>query len=309
MESGKARSRIRSFVRWIPAVVLGVSLLACWTLLFRAGMSAVVAWVLLISMGQLLGPLTLVVVVVHAIRKRRFSRPMALALGLALFSLWPALWGFGLFPITFPASRDRTGPSAVVRLPSGDALRVVWGGDSVATNQHAATPDQRWAYDLVIEPAVSGSPRLEDYGSYGKPVLAPVAARVHYSVDGEPDETPGISSNVKEPFGNCIVLVLGTGTYLVLAHLKPGSILVHAGDHVSEGQPIGLCGNSGNTSEPHIHIHHQRQDPKHFPINFAEGLPLYFRDHDGPAMPEGGVDVREGKPFLIGAVVKHRAAR
>ena len=94
-------------------------------------------------------------------------------------------------------------------------------------------------------------------------------------------------------------------TYLLIAHLKPGSVLVRAGDRVREGQPIGLCGNSGNTSEPHIHIHHQRQDPKGRPINFSEGLPLYFRDHDGAAMPEGGVEVRGGKIALKGAVIIH----
>jgi hypothetical protein len=66
-----------------------------------------------------------------------------------------------------------------------------------------------------------------------------------------------------------------------------------------------VCGNSGNTSEPHIHIHHQRQDPNDFPINFAEGLPLYFRDHDGPAMPEGGVEVVEGTPVPVGPTVQH----
>lgn len=306
VESQQARSRVRSVVRWVPASLLGVSMVLCWTFLFLGGFGAVVAWVVLITVGQVLGPLTVLVVVVHTIRKRRFSRPMAVALALALFSLWPALWGFGLFTMTFPASRDRTSPSATVRLPSDHALRVVWGGDRLETNQHAATPDQRWAYDFVIEPAMHSSSRLEDYGCYGTPVLAPVAALVHHAVDGEPDETPGVSTNVMVPFGNHVVLKLETGTYLILAHLKRGSVVVRAGDQVSEGQPIGLSGNSGNTSEPHIHIHHQRQDPTRFPVNFAEGLPLYFRDHDGPAMPEGGVDVRDGKPMLVGAIVQHR---
>ena len=54
-----------------------------------------------------------------------------------------------------------------------------------------------------------------------------------------------------------------------------------------------------------IHIHHQRQDPRNRPLNFSEGLPLYFRDHDGAAMPEGGVKVSNGKVILTGATVKH----
>ena len=74
---------------------------------------------------------------------------------------------------------------------------------------------------------------------------------------------------------------------------------------VEEGEVIGECGNSGNTSEPHIHIHHQRQDPTVFPVNFAEGLPLYFRDHDGPPMPVGGIKVEGETITATGDVVQH----
>ena len=273
-------------------------------------MRAVAGWISVVSVGQLAGPLTILVVLVHAIRKRRFSRPMQAAFALALFSLWPALWAFGLLTMAFPASRATTFPAATVRIPADGPVRVVWGGDRVAVNHHASTPDQRWAFDLVIEPALNGSPRLEDYGCYGKPVLAPVAGRIHFSIDGEPDQTPGaLSLNFKKPLGNAVVFALDSGTFLVIAHLKPGSVLVRAEDRVEEGQPIGLCGNSGNTSEPHIHIHHQRQDPKDRPINFSEGLPLYFRDHDGAAMAEGGVEEAGGKIVPKGAVITHRARR
>lgn len=302
----RSRSRLRSLVGWIPAALLAIFLAALWLLFLRGGFGAVFAWGFLIAAGQVFGPLTLLVVVVHAIRKRRFSLPMVAALALALFSLWPALWGFGILPITFPASLDQVSPAVTVRLPSDHALRVGWGGDTLRTNRHAATPDQRWAYDFVIEPAMHGSSRLEDYGCYGTPVLAPVAARVHHAVDGEPDEVPGVGTNTEAPFGNHVVLKLETETYLILAHLQRDSVLVRPGDEVSEGQPIGLCGNSGNTSEPHIHIHHQRQDPTEFPVNFAEGLPLYFRDHDGAAMPEGGIEVVDGKPLFVGDIVQHR---
>lgn len=300
-----SRSRWRNTARWTPATLLCMFLIVCWSLLFLGGFGSIVAWGLLIVGGQILAPLTLLVIIVHAIRKRRFSRPMLGTSALALFALWPALWGFGLFEIAFPFALENTSPSATVRLPSDQILRVAWGGDRLKTNRHAAVPDQRWAYDFVIEPALHGSSSLEDYGCYGTPVLAPVTARVHHAVDGEPDEIPGSGLNARAPLGNNVVLQLETGTYLIVAHLKPGSVLVRTGDMVTEGQPVGACGNSGNTSEPHIHIHHQRQDPLEFPINFAEGLPLYFRDHDGAAMPEGGIANRDGKPVLVGAVVRH----
>jgi hypothetical protein len=273
-------------------------------------MAAVIGWVLLISAGQLPAPLSLLVLAVHAMRKRRFSRPMWATLVLALFALWPALWGFGLLAIAFPYSLDGSEPAATVRLPSNEPLRVFWGGDRLATNYHAAAPDQRWAYDLVVEPAAHGSEDLEEYGCYGTPVVAPVSGHVHHATDGAPDHMPGqLSSDLENPTGNTVVLRLETGTYLIIAHLKTGSVQVETGGDVKEGDPIGDCGNSGNTSEPHIHIHHQRQDPRLFPINFAEGLPLYFRDHGGPAMPEGGFDVdANGNVVLTGAVVRHAAA-
>jgi murein DD-endopeptidase MepM/ murein hydrolase activator NlpD len=124
--------------------------------------------------------------------------------------------------------------------------------------------------------------------------------------DGEPDMTPGIlSNNLEAPTGNHVFLQLETGTYLVIAHLKQGSLTVKTGETVQEGQIIGQCGNSGNTSEPHIHIHHQRQDPTVYPLNFAEGLPLYFRDHDGQRMPVGGVRIEGDKAIATGDLVRH----
>ena len=133
-----------------------------------------------------------------------------------------------------------------------------------------------------------------------------ISARVRHASDGAPDEIPGKASmNLKNPIGNTVMLELETGTYLVIAHLKPESVLVKAGEEVAEGQQIGECGNSGNTSEPHIHIHHQRQDPKGRPLNFSEGRPLFFRDHDGDPMPEGGLEERDGTFVMTGAVVRH----
>jgi hypothetical protein len=184
---------------------------------------------------------------------------------------------------------------------------VAWGGDKIETNYHVVVPDQRWAYDLVVAPAAHGSAKLEDYGCYGVPVVAPASGRIVKAHDGEPDAVPGVvSNNFTAPTGNHVVIQLDeTGTYLIIAHLKPGSVTVKTGDTVSEGQVIGACGNSGNTSEPHIHIHHQRQDPNLFPLNFAEGLPLYFRDHDGPPMPLGGFEMDGETVIFTGDVVQH----
>lgn len=91
----------------------------------------------------------------------------------------------------------------------------------MATNQNAMTLDQRWAYDLVIEPARHRSKKLEDYGCYGMEVVAPVSARVHSSTDGVPDHPLSkISMDIANLSSNVIVFSLETGTYLAVARLK-----------------------------------------------------------------------------------------
>ena len=310
MTADGGRTRLGAILRWIPAGFLLLTLPPAWVLHFSGGLGAVIGWYALISIGQLLGPVILVVLFIQLVRKRAFSRPMQVTAALTLVALWPALWGFGVLARPFPYDLDTQEPAATVRLPSNELLRVAWGGDTLETNYHAFTPDQRWAYDFLVEPAGHGSPNLEDYGCYGTPVVAPASGRVHHATDGAPDHVPGTpSADLANPTGNAVVLELATDTFLVLAHLAPGSVLVEEGDSVNEGDPLGACGNSGNTSEPHIHIHHQRQDPKEYPINFAEGLPLYFRGHDGPAMPRGGVEIDGDAVTFTGDQVQHLRVR
>lgn len=297
----------RRYLRWLPAFVLGAAQAILWAIFLGGqGMTGVVGWLFLLSVVPILGVAFLLAAGAYAAWKRRFSRPIVVTLALSLFALWPGAWSLGFLQIPYPASLTKTSPTATVRLPADKPMRVVWGGDRLAANHHAFTPDQRWAYDFVVEPYFGGSPKLEDYGCWGTAVVAPTSAKVHIAHDGEPDVEPGKpSNNAKKPLGNFVAFELESGTYLIVAHLQRGSVKVKEGDTVAEGQPIGMCGNSGNTSEPHIHIHHQRQDPAKFPVNFAEGLPLYFRDQDGARMPEGGVEEQDGKPVAKGAIVRH----
>ena len=55
--------------------------------------------------------------------------------------------------------------------------------------------------------------------------------------------------------GNHVILNIGEGVYAFYAHLQPGSIKVKVGDNVRRGQALGLVGNSGNSTEPHLHFH------------------------------------------------------
>ncbi|MDN4069076.1 M23 family metallopeptidase [Paenibacillus vini] len=79
---------------------------------------------------------------------------------------------------------------------------------------------------------------------------------------------------------------------MLLNHLKQNSLTVKIGDHVQTGDLLGRVGNSGSTSEPHLQIHHQRQNPVLTPHPvLAEGLPLYFKGTDTVPMPQKGTVV------------------
>lgn len=298
-------SRLWTILRWTPLVLMLLSFVSLLGMFFAGGITRISAWYLLQLVPPVLGLISLITVAVYALVRKRRSKAL-IATGLAaLLSLSPLVFWF--VPVAYPASLETTSPSATVRLPADGPLQVIWGGDNIEKNYHAAYPDQRWAYDLLVAPYFSGSPNLEDYGCYGIPVVAPISGYVVSAHDGEPDATPGVpSNNTIAPTGNHVMVRMEeTGTYLVIAHLKNGSVTVKTGETVTEGQVIGQCGNSGNTSEPHIHIHHQRQDPTVYPLNFAEGLPLYFRGHDGPQMPAGGYRVEGEKAIATGDLVQH----
>lgn len=100
------------------------------------------------------------------------------------------------------------------------------------------------------------------YIIYGKPILAVADATVVSVLDGRPDNPPPAPDRTLTPAnayryvtGNHVVLDLGGGRYALYAHVQPGSIRVHIGQHVRRGQVVARVGNSGNTSEPHLHFH------------------------------------------------------
>jgi Peptidase family M23 len=153
---------------------------------------------------------------------------------------------------------------AVDPVPIASPLAEEWlvgqGGHAELVNYHHITSTQRDALDILQardgrshEP---GSTDLTRYYIYGKPVLAPAAGTVTFVLDGRPDVPIG-SSDSQYPSGNNIVIDIGGGRYLLIGHLSPDSIQVKVGDQVKLGQPLAKVGNSGNTSQPHLHIQAQ----------------------------------------------------
>jgi biotin carboxyl carrier protein len=113
-----------------------------------------------------------------------------------------------------------------------------------------------------------------NYYCYGAEALAAADATVVEVKDGIPENTPGEASHAVEitldtVAGNHVNLDLGGGVFAMYAHFQPGSIRVKVGDKVSRGQVLGLVGNSGNSSEPHLHF--QLMD-RNSPLG-SEGLP------------------------------------
>jgi murein DD-endopeptidase MepM/ murein hydrolase activator NlpD len=121
---------------------------------------------------------------------------------------------------------------------------------------------QRYAVDweqLNAGGRIYSGPRekLESYAIFGQPVLAVANAVVVHVIDGQPEQTPGnYPTNIPlaDADGNSVILDLGNRRFALYAHMQPGSIKVHVGDHVHAGQVIGLVGDTGNSIVPHLHF-------------------------------------------------------
>ena len=207
----------------------------------------------------------------------------------------------------YPSSYDHAPSLARFRLPLDGPITVAWGGASPEENYHAGIPAERWAYDLLVTRgglSYRGEGQaLTDYYAYGLSVHSPVDGRVFAVHDGEPDVPPGHTRR-GQGAGNHVVLEVVPGEYLFLAHLRPGSLAVSQGQQVAAGQIVGAVGNSGHTTEPHVHVHLQDT-----PIaNSGEGIPFYFsnyvvlpaRQRVDRGIPRGGT--RRGR--FVGEVVE-----
>lgn len=165
-----------------------------------------------------------------------------------------------------------------LELPFDEEWWVFWGGRSVSENYHAAYKVQRFALDIVQR--VNGSTHTgngsqnEDYHCFGKQLNAPGNGKIVTVMNSVPDNIPG-QFNADVPEGNHVIIDHENGEFSMLAHFKEESIVVSVGDVVTKGQELGKAGNSGNSSEPHLH--YQLQTTAN-PMN-GEGLPSQFLNY------------------------------
>ncbi len=178
-------------------------------------------------------------------------RTLVLAVGAAIGVGLGAAAVWGLVP-----------PSQAVDLAlplRGARIMVIQGGNSPLLNPfHWPARSGRWAVDLV-KLSRSGNrarrllPRaLEDYAIFGATVHSPCSGRVAAAAGGRPDNPPG-RADVEFPPGNHVLLECA-GVWVLLAHLREGSVVAQLGQRVATGDVIGAVGNSGNTTEPHLHV-------------------------------------------------------
>lgn len=181
--------------------------------------------------------------------------------------------------------------------------------DFVAVRGRRTAGTRDWRTLLATEPP-------ERFHAFGLPVLAPADGRVVAVHDGEPDHEARRSQPALLSYaltqaararggagalaGNHVVLELAGGGYALLAHLRRGSLLVRPGQPVAAGRPVGACGNSGNSTQPHVHL--QVMDGAD--AFSARGRPIAFQRYRAwPRRGDGPVDVAEGVPGE-GAVVE-----
>jgi hypothetical protein len=127
---------------------------------------------------------------------------------------------------------------------------------------------QRYAIDWVQIQRVNGQystfkgpeGRSESYFCYGQPIYSVADGTVASASDGMPDNVPH-SGKFATPIsfdnaaGNHVVVEIGRERFVLYAHMKPGSVRVKAGQSVKAGDILGYVGNTGSSTEPHLHMH------------------------------------------------------
>jgi hypothetical protein len=156
----------------------------------------------------------------------------------------------------------------------------LWLAQRFAIDFNRLTPDHLQATgDISLN---------ESWPTYDQPVIAVADAEVAVTGDHYADQTPNAPRpvGIEEADGNFVILKLDDDVYAFYAHLKPGTVAVKPGDHVTRGQVLAHTGNTGSSTGPHMHF--QLMDGPSALV--ANGLPYVFDHFDltgrGPSIPD-----------------------
>lgn len=277
--------RVASRIHWLSHLALATVYLL---LIHHAGAWAWLGgfWPWLLWAGLLIGAVRFLVRRMPAVPSRPVWRPMAivsLAFNVAVFAAisvptWSALGA---------RSAGEQPVSLEWPLVQGE-YRIGQGGNSHVMNHHYGIAAQHHALDIVrigglgVRAHKLIPQALEDYAIWNNPVTSPCDGEVTNVAVALPDQTPPTSDR-DNPAGNYVAIHCRDVT-VVLAHLREGSVLLRQGDEVAAGDVIGRVGNSGNTSEPHLHMH------------AVEGR---VADHDALMWEARGVPMGFGGRYLV----------
>ncbi|MEV0459924.1 M23 family metallopeptidase [Catellatospora methionotrophica] len=178
----------------------------------------------------------------------------------------------------------RNSPARRVPSHGTDLMGERYAIDFVGVDEQGRTAGHRdWRTFLASEPP-------DRFFSFGRPILSPADGVVVAAHDGEPDHAARRSQLALVPYmlgqagrlrqgvaavaGNHVIVELARGgAFVALVHLRAGSLRVAAGDRVTTGQQLATCGNSGNSTQPHVHM--QVMDSAE--LSVARGVPMAFR--------------------------------
>ncbi len=137
---------------------------------------------------------------------------------------------------------------------------------------------------------LKGDPKsVTSYHIFGREVHAVADGKVASSRNDLKEQVPGKLPEglpVDEVDGNFVVLDIGNGAYVNYAHMQPGSVTVKAGDIVKRGTVLGKVGNTGNSQEPHLHLH-VMDGPN--PL-MSNGIPYVFDNFTLSAIDKAGTE-------------------
>jgi hypothetical protein len=152
------------------------------------------------------------------------------------------------------------------------------GGNSTQINYHNSYPSQAYALDILklnhlgMRADGLAPDELNQYEIYGDTIYSPCSGKIIKVVDGLKELAPNQMNEqtkdyrTKNPAGNSVTIEC-KGAEVEIAHMIPKSINVKQGQLINEGMIIGKVGNSGNSSEPHLHIHAAKN---------GKGIPILF---------------------------------
>jgi hypothetical protein len=280
-----AIGRPRNRAGWLLRVVLVTGYLVA---VAAGGMWLVIPWYTPLIFG-----LALLLAIAHSLPRSRLpAAPRQGSAALAVLLLTASLAAGAVGLAIYVLAGWRTPPNTVqLSFPlRGGTYLVLNGGGHELINSHLATLSgdrfrpwrgQSYGVDVVkVDELGLRAPGIRPrdpavYAIFGEPLYAPCTGEVVAASDGAP-EMPPPQKDRQHMAGNHVLLDC-EGTWVLLGHMQKGSVRVRQGEKVATGQQIGRVGNTGNTDEPHLHIHAQRPGTAEAPLS-GDPLPLRFGD-------------------------------